>query len=247
LRGKGYQSIAIGTGFPAFRFEGFDLVYTLKEGVNLFEGLVLEGFPISEDNYNASLFDQRADQLQFGFDTISTLAKPTSSPRFVFAHILAPHPPFVFDSKGNRTQLEPGFSYSDGSDYITDGPSRAMYRKGFAEQLQWVDDKVERTIRDIKRNQKRPAVIIVMGDHGSKVGHSQVSLEATDLQEVFPILFAYSLPPGFPAPKGRTPLELLAPVFDQILGAGFSRPASGSWYSPKSDPRRLTDVTKHVK
>jgi Sulfatase len=247
LRGRGYQSIAVGTGFPAFRFEGFDLVYTLKEGVNLFEGLVLEGFPISEENYYASLFDQRADQLQFGFDTISTLAKPTSSPRFVFAHILAPHPPFVFDSAGNRTRIEPGFSYSDGSDYITDRPSRARYRKGFAEQLRWVENRAERVIRDIKRHQKRPAIIIVMGDHGSKLGHSQVHLEATDLQEVFPILFAYSLPSGFPTLKGRTPLELLAPVFDETLGFGFSRPASGSWYSPKSDPRRLTDVTSRVK
>ncbi len=247
LRAQGYKSIAVRTGFPAFRFEGFDLVYGSSDESALFEGVLLDGFPIASSTEGESRFEARRTQLRSGLKTLQYLIEPTTKPRFIFAHILAPHPPFVFDATGAPVRLEGAFNFSDGSDYITDEKARIRYREGFAGQLKWVDSQVELVIREIKRRQKRPTILIVMGDHGSKLCNDQENLEQTDVQELFPILFAYSLLPGMGAPKGRTPLEILGDIFDDVLGYPFAIRAKESWFSPKSNLRDLTDVTDRVR
>lgn len=68
-------------------------------------------------------------------------------PKFVFAHILVPHPPFIFDPNGD-------FGWSD---------NRIA---GYNSNVQFIDSQIVPVVDTIIKKSKIPPVIIIMGDHG---------------------------------------------------------------------------------
>jgi len=75
-------------------------------------------------------------------------------PKFVYTHLKMPHHPYFFDSAGNEIpvqQLSDAFS---------------MDRKAYTQYLQYSNKKLLGFIDFIKQNAGRPAIIILMSDHG---------------------------------------------------------------------------------
>jgi hypothetical protein len=102
------------------------------------------------------------ERVLFSFDQLGKVAKQPG-PKFVFAHILSPHPPFVFDAQGRPIQPTRSYSIGDGDDYRG---SWEEYRQGYAGQVQFVDQKIEQTIDRILSNRQAP--IIIQGDHARR-------------------------------------------------------------------------------
>jgi hypothetical protein len=68
-------------------------------------------------------------------------------PKLVFAHILVPHPPFIFSPEGEFTWAEDRVS-------------------GYNSNVQFIDSQIVPVVDAIIAKSKVPPVIIIMGDHG---------------------------------------------------------------------------------
>jgi len=163
-------------------------------------------------------------------------------PKFVFAHIVSPHPPFVFGPQGEA--MDPGWSYSmaDGSNYSGD---LAGYRQGYAAQVNFVNQKVEQTIDAILARSDQPPVIIIQGDHGPGGSLDWGSPERSCLWERSGILNAYYLPGGgkdalYPS---ISPVNSFRVVLNTYFGTNLPLLPDETYFTSHELPRQIIDIT----
>ncbi len=247
-RSHGYQIVAVTTGFPSLSFEHADVVLETPPTVTLFESTLLERLPTPQaDEVNISQFVQRRQALESGFANLQSLAVPAVAPRLVIAHILAPHPPFVFDAQGKPVRPKGNFGYFDGSDFMSRVGTAAQYAAGYTGQLQWVNQNVLKTV-DTLLASKRPTIVILQGDHGSKQKLAQNDLSATDLDECFSNLQAVHAPPALQSQftDDWTPINTFRVLFGGLFKEKLPALPSRSYYSPFVHPYDFTDVTNRL-
>ena len=86
-------------------------------------------------------------QTYFMLDELKRLPE-TEGPKFVFAHFLVPHPPFIFAPNGE-------FAWADGK------------AQGYVSNAEFIDSQIVPVVAEIIKKSKTPPVIIIMGDHGA--------------------------------------------------------------------------------
>jgi len=250
LRGKGYTNIAIMTGFPAFEFPHADLRLTGPRSMTLFESTLLDTTPIPPDAIPIETqTSQRRHVLLSAFSDLDDLAKPTSSPRFIFAHILAPHPPFVFTEDGGVLPRKGPFGYWDGSDYMQNVSTPSNYRSGYTSQAKYISKRVLEVVRHIVSASSRPPIVIVQGDHGSKLHLDQEMLAKTDVNECLSNLAALYVPDSIRAKlyPEITPVNFFRIILSDLFHENLPTYPDRSYYSPFPKPYQLTEVTDKVK
>lgn len=193
-----YQMVAFETGFFFTNYPRADVYLSAGSELNEFEGLLLADTPVDmllvklvveppERSYAA-----HRQRVLYTFEQLQELPE-MRGPKLIFAHIVSPHPPFVFDAQGNPIQPNRSYSIGDGNDYRG---TWQEYRQGYAGQVQFVNRMLEETVDAIIRKSPQPPVIILQGDHGPG-GHLQwKSPVQTCLWERTPIFNAYYLPGG---------------------------------------------------
>jgi len=144
-----YQTIAFETGFS---FSGPPTSRPLPvrgSPLNNFENLLLADSPLDWlpqvlfQRPPAHSYEGHRERVLFTFDKLATIpVRP--GPKMVFAHIISPHPPFVFDAQGNAVQPPRSYSIGDGDDYRGDWEE---YRQGYAGQVQFVNRMLEKNSR----------------------------------------------------------------------------------------------------
>lgn len=252
FRRQGYGYVSVTTGFPPVHLASADVHLGFEGGQTMIESGLIAMTPLSVDDQTAiSQFITRRLQLLSAFEDLKTLAQPTAAPRLIVAHILAPHPPFVFNADGTPApHKHEMFAYMDGSDFMENIGTPAEYRKGYAGQVEFIEKKVLETIDVLLANTKsgkRP-IIIIQGDHGSKVGLNQNSLAKTDVHEVFPILNAYLVPDSIRKDLRPeiTPVNSFRLVLSDLFGEALPPLPNRSWYSTFPKPYRFTEVTDRI-
>ncbi len=127
-------------------------------------------------------------------------------PRFVFAHIWSPHPPFVFDEQGR---------------YVPQWPAEPTFRAGYPAAIKFLSRRLIKAIDDIFTHSPHPPVIIVQGDHGSRELYMASQGEIARWEDVYPILNAYFIPGGGAKHLWPhiTPVNSFRVVFKHCLGA----------------------------
>lgn len=86
-------------------------------------------------------------QTYYMLDELKRLPE-TGGPKFVFAHFLVPHPPFIFAPDGE-------FAWAEGQ------------AQGYVSNAKFIDSQIASVVAEIIRKSKTPPVIILMGDHGA--------------------------------------------------------------------------------
>ncbi|MCB0351948.1 MAG: sulfatase-like hydrolase/transferase [Bdellovibrionales bacterium] len=147
---------------------------------------------------------------------LENLGNETSAhtPLFVFAHVVNPHPPFIFQADGEPRFPGKSFSMEDGEPY---GPLQ-NYRENYLAQVQFVNRMLLRRI-SILLETRKDAIVILQGDHGPGSHFHMVRKEDAYLPERFSIFNAYRLPAS-----GRERLyNSISPVnsFRVVLNALF--------------------------
>jgi hypothetical protein len=170
-------------------------------------------------------------------------------PKFVFLHLLVPHPPFVFAADGSDTAnrgygpiMDPGLFGSFTAD---------QYRQWYREQAIYIDHRISGMIDQILANSPRPPVIVLISDHGprSRVNWDSTNPADSDLHECMSNLTAVLMPPDvgntglYP---GITPVNIFRVVLDNCFGAGLPLLPDRSYFSA---PTRYSfiDVTSIVR
>jgi hypothetical protein len=86
-----------------------------------------------------------------------------AGPKFVYAHIILPHKPFVFDAQGNIQTDSAYFAKNGGA---TDWEH---YQKGYIAQIEYANSQIVPDLKELLRYSQKPPIIILMGDHGYQV------------------------------------------------------------------------------
>jgi len=172
-------------------------------------------------------------------------------PAFVFAHILAPHPPFVFGPNGEATgeHLTKVFTIGDGSQFIKLGGRVKDYKKGYIDLIQYVNKKTMETVDRILNESDRASIIILQGDHGPRISVDWGEPDKADFEEVFPILNAYYLPEGGKKHlySDISPINTFRVIFNHTFGTDYEILEDRSYYSVYNYPYQFIDVTEEVK
>ena len=180
-------------------------------------------------------------------NTMSGLAdlKEYPSPRFVIAHIFAPHPPFVFDKDGNPITPPYSFSAID-ADTLIQATSADYYQSHYREQLACISKEILTSIKEILANSDVQPVIVLMGDHGPGLTVSLTKSADTNHFERMHILNALYLP-GIDStiiPTDHTPVNTFRLVFDQYFGYDLPLLENRSYESSYLSPYNFKDVTE---
>ena len=252
LKKLGYRYEAITTGFPSVHPESADLWLSDQVGISLFEGVLLAETPLPpRDPTNAmSQFDSRRIMLRSAFQNMEKLSYSGTQPRFIFVHVLAPHPPFVFDAEGNSIRPKTmQYTIVDGNHYYQNGGTRQEYASGYTGQATYISKLVLAAVDAVQKNSRKPPVIIVQGDHGSKLNLDQELVEKTDVNECFPNLNAYYVPPKVREKlyDGITPVNSFRLLFNGLFGDRFKQLPDRSYYSGWSSPFKFVEVTNRIK
>lgn len=150
------------------------------------------------------------DSINFAFNKLKE-ARDIEGPKFVFSHILAPHPPFVFGPNGEKTTLFQA--------------ARIKPRDLYIRQLKYINKKTCELIDYLLMPDKPKPLIVIQGDHGARiVFHSgkiprENLFDNQTLEDDFKILNAYY----FPDHDYRMLYESISPVnsFRLILNKYF--------------------------
>lgn len=165
-------------------------------------------------------------------------------PKFVFAHILAPHGPYVFDKDCNYTS----------EDQISTKPEVVNYTS----QDSCINKKLKDLIKTIISNSKKPPVIVLVTDEGAPFLGKEIPNGDDDwkdasialLEEKFPILAAYYLP-GVSTQSlysSITPVNSFREIFNLYFNAGFQiLPDKNFIFQDLNNLYQFTDVTTTIK
>ncbi len=180
------------------------------------------------------MFVVRRSMLKAAVENLQSAAVGGTQPRFTFVHILAPHPPFVFGPNGEEVRpFHMGYTYVDGSHFYQNGGTQKMYSTGYAGQATYLSKLIVGAVTEILKKSSKPPVIIIQGDHGSKLRLDQEDVNKTDLNECFPNLNAFYVPPKVRAKlyDGITPVNSFRILFNGLFGDKFPMLADHSYYS----------------
>jgi hypothetical protein len=172
--------------------------------------------------------------VQEQFETLA-LTRDLAGPKFVFAHILSPHEPFVFDRHGNFVSERVAGSRSKQRNYL--------------EQLRYINREVEALVESLLAGPDDP-VIVIQSDEGPFEGPAGWR-RASDrlLRRKFSILSAYFLPgEGEPDPHPSiTPVNTFRLVFDRYFGADLPLLPDRSYvYADLRHLYQFVDVTDRL-
>ena len=251
LRRHGYAIHAFATGYGNTELRSADHFLSPGRGLSQFQNMLLGLTPAPAILALTAIDDAYAlhrRRIEFTLDGLVSLARKPG-PRFVFAHLLAPHPPFVFDRDGAPREHALPFKFADGSDFRR-RQSRADYIRGYAAQVSYLSRRVEKTVRGILASSAAPPVIIVQGDHGPGSEFHQDRLDKTNLVERMSIFNAMHLPDP---QASRLLYPEISPVntFRLILGHYLGEPLpllrDRSFFNAYSDPHHYIEVTSRLR
>lgn len=235
LEGIGYRSISIASDWGITNNSTTDSYYSPRSIIlSDFESFILGRTPLSSIRSLVEKFalvpsyDTHRDLIQYNFDTLAQIpALP--SPKFIFAHILVPHPPFVFDAAGNPLHPNYPFSFNDGSDFPSGNDA---YLQGYTKQLEYTNQQLKKLIDTILRDSKTPPIILLQADHGPGMLTDFSSSENSCLKERFSVFSAYYLPDASSEdiPIDITPVNLFRIIFNKYFQADIPLLENASYY-----------------
>lgn len=164
----------------------------------------------------------------YNFRTI-TESLSIRGPKFVFAHIVSPHPPFVFDGEGTPISPRYGFTFNDANNFPG---TLDEYKTEYAGQVENVNRLLEETIDTILSQSTVPPIIILQADHGPGMLTDFTSSENTCLRDRFSTFAAYYLPDAENnlVAEDTTPVNIFRIVLNEYFAANLPMLENRSYY-----------------
>ena len=226
LEASGYKTVAFATGF--LLSEWYDADYYLAPQLdvgelNEFERLlmqttfarVIQDFKsLGVEDTGSELFRRRT---LFALDKLDKLSY-IKEPKFVFVHLIIPHPPYVFGAKGGPVAPEEIGTTRSENNVI-------RYR----DQVEFISSRMQEILLRIIANSEKPPVILLQGDHGPTIPGSP-SIRMKNLS-------AYYVPgANIPLYPTITPVNSFRMIFNGYFGQNLPLLDDVSLYSNYDDP-----------
>jgi hypothetical protein len=215
------ESKALNSGESRLKVNGFEAML-IRQSAGLLLTDLLSFLP---DNLQPDLdYPDRShrDMVLYDFDQLNNIPLEIKSPKFVYAHIVAPHPPLVFGLNGEWVNLPENLD-------------DAGWRKAYTDEIQYVNHRILQVVREIISISAVPPVIIIQADHGAMISD----------QENYPeILSAYYLPGDGSASlyPTITPVNTYRTIFNQYFGGTYLHLEDKTYISRYSSPFNFSQV-----
>ncbi len=243
LKGRGYTAININTCTTYTYNNPYADINIDPVEIKEFTLLVVQTTMIAPFAHRLDFFNKLRRAVLVSFDLLSHIPE-IEGPTYTFAHILPPHPPYIF--KRNGAPLR--------SSEIKTHAFPWHNRERYIDQLVFINSLVVDTVEKILQRSARPPIIVIQADHGPASLLQEPGkgswYRPTDemLKERFDILNVLFLPE-----KGTAPVsEAITPVntFRVILNEYFDLDAAvlpdRIYYSSDNRMFELKDVTESV-
>lgn len=231
----GYETVNFPSGFAWLEITDADHFMSpppISSGMTEFEGLFLrttlaryvqEWGWIDPDAIMAVNYRIRFNYIFDSMDDVSQMPEPT----FTYAHVISPHPPFVFDPQGNPT--DPADFWNENRQY-----TGKLYQKGYLNQLPYLNTRMLEAIDTIMANSETPPIIIIQGDHGPWLQPKDKRM--WNFTAVYMPGHENTLYPTV------TPVNLFRLVFNNYFGGKYDILEDKSYFSPVPKLYEFTEI-----
>ena len=182
------------------------------------------------------LFDNfRHHDIECAWNEVVKFEKKNEKPQYLHIHMYLPHPPLIYDSEGNKIQNTFSYNRFDPS-----------LRDAYLEQTIYTN-KITIEMIDSIQQKDDSAVIIVMSDHGGRLGVNWETPTVMDYYRTFNTMSAFY----FPGHENEIPEEIAAVnTFRVFFNTYFNTDYEiledrQMWYTPEQ-PYDQTDVTEKL-
>ncbi len=171
-------------------------------------------------------------------------------PMFLYAHIVSPHPPFLFGPDGEKLMYKTDFFHDNAQGIVDAGETVEWYIKSYTDQVNYLNKLIISLVDEIKAKSSIPPIIIIQADHGP--GHNLHWLdppEKSNLKERFSILNAYHLPDGGDKHlyESISPVNTFRIIFNHYFNTDYEILPDKSYFSSWKKLYKFVDVTDKVK
>ncbi len=148
----------------------------------------------------------------YGLDELAKVPELTG-PKFVYWHLIAPHPPFVFAEDGS---------------YLLTGEADP----GYINEIKYLNVRILELMQTIIRESRTPPVIILQADHG---------LDTENRMAIFSAYYLPGNHGKWLYPE-ITPVNTFRVVFNELFDAGYPLLKDVSYFSEHDTPYNFTEV-----
>lgn len=150
-------------------------------------------------------YERRYITVKFMLDQLERVPD-IREPKFVMAHIMAPHDPFVFDTDGSFVQI-------------------LNAQDGYANEVRYINGRILEIVHTILSESETPPVIVIQGDHGWEMHDRTKNLNAYYLpsggaEKIYPTI---------------TPVNTFRVILDTYFGGHYGLIEDRSNYSEPGD------------
>jgi hypothetical protein len=195
--------------------------------------------PVLEKHFLRSI----RSQFLYTFKMMSEDIPRDREKTFTLAHMVLPHPPYMFDEFGNeipKAELE-----AAGEPFLD--------KKNYIRQLRFTSDKTLETVKNILKRSKTPPIIIIQSDHGpcTILGHPHGwprPAPEEGIAERMAIINAIYLPDSPDILyEGITPVNTFKVIYNHYFDADFKLDEDTIYYTDFVNMLEFFDVTDQVK
>ena len=238
LKDQGYKYIHYESRYPPTRNNPFaDInIITSKRRIGSFSRLVLDT-TLARPVLTGSFPLEREEQILFQFESLAKAPK-IPGPKFVFAHVIVPHEPYLFDKDGRSVSAEE----------LERKPEIELYK----DYILFANTKIQEVVDALIADSKTPPIIVIQADEGFRPKPQWRKENPLARELHFGILNAYYLP-GVDTNKvlydSITPVNSFRIIFNAYFQTDFKILPDENFLAPPNKNvrsfRRVTDSLKN--
>jgi hypothetical protein len=242
LKRYGYSTVAFTSGFRWTELRDADVYMSAGAwALNDFSGELVYNTPVSalveifmNQSFKHILHRRRVLYL---FDHLADTVK-MDPPIFVFAHVVCPHTPFVFDKDGNSISPVKAAGEFSAEDLYVD-------------QVKFVNRRVTEVVDSLLADSAQQPVIVLQADHGVRrmlQGEKPERNTPRIHKEYFSILNVYYLPDCdyLQLYDSISPVNTFRVILNHYFGTEFELLKDESYSSTNTQPYNFINVTAEL-
>lgn len=250
LKHKGYTSINLSSSY----FYALTLpyvTYNFAKSSDLFtpfgHHFMTQYFYYLYSNILKHFFQKESSEVFSMFSQL--LAHPKiPTPKFYYAHVYSPHPPYLVDSLGNLMQSPP----------ISEGVQTGDHAIGaYLRQTKYLNGQILQSITPLIK-EKSDAIIIIQSDHGSSFSYSNATEKIEPHEFIVPNRAFYqerfrnftSVRFGTDSTsslyEGMSNVNTFRVIFNQLFGDSLPTLPDQTFINPYMYPALMEDITEEL-
>jgi hypothetical protein len=250
LSDLGYRYVAFDSGYSFTRTTDADLYLSPFAKIGEFEEVfftlsaAILAEPFENNPLSYQTYDAHRRRIVFTLNKIQEMPE-VPGPKFVFAHMLLPHPPFIFGADGEVHEPDRPFDINDADLY---SGSREEYLQGYANQVEFTNQQIQAVIEHLLTGSETPPIILIQGDHGPRIFTEWDSPQSSCILESTAILNAIYAPDIDPAAlyPTITPVNTFRVLLNETFGTDLDLLEDRTYFSNYWEPYNLLDVTRQA-